>query len=220
MKQFLLPALALLGLAPLAARAEPPATMLELSRSVPTPARLSESVVIIVDAQREYTDGRLRLTGIATALTQTQRLLLRARAAGVPVIHIQQISPAGRGLFEPTGPFTAIAPEAAPQPGEIVITKSLPNSFAQTTLAEALSKIGRKRLILSGYMTHVCVSATVRSALDHGYLTTIVADACATRDLPDGAGGVIPADIVHRVALAELADRFATIVPTLDAIPD
>lgn len=220
MKQLLLPVLILLGLTPLAVRAEPPATLLELSRSVPAPARLSESVVIIVDAQREYTDGRLKLSGVAAALQQTQRLLARARAAGVPIIHIQQISPAGRGLFDPTGPYTAIAPEAAPQPGETVITKALPNSFAGTTLAEALKKLGRKRLILSGYMTHVCVSATARSALDHGYLTTIIADACATRDLPDGAGGIVPAATLHRVALAELADRFATIVPTLDAIPD
>jgi len=31
---------------------------------------------------------------------------------------------------------------------------------------------------------------------------------------------VIPAATVHRVALAELADRFATIVATLDLIPD
>jgi hypothetical protein len=35
----------------------------------------------------------------------------------------------------------------------------------------------------------MCVSATVRSALDHGYASTVVAAACATRDLPDPLGG-------------------------------
>lgn len=69
-------------------------------------------------------------------------------------------------------------------------------------------------------MTHMCVSATTRSALDHGYHVTVIADACATRDLPAVGGDAIDAATVHRVALAELADRFATIVPTLDAIPD
>jgi nicotinamidase-related amidase len=64
----------------------------------------------------------------------------------------------------------------------------------------------------------MCVSATARAALDLGYRTTVIADACATRDLPDGSGGIIDATTVHRVALAELADRFATVVPTLDAI--
>ena len=35
------------------------------------------------------------------------------------------------------------------------------------------------------------------------------------RDLPDGNGGVIDAATVQRVALAELGDRFATVVPQL-----
>jgi nicotinamidase-related amidase len=60
-------------------------------------------------------------------------------------------------------------------------------------------------------MTHMCVSSTVRAALDFGYMSTVAADACASRDLPDGSGGVVAADAVHRVALAELADRFAII---------
>jgi nicotinamidase-related amidase len=220
MQNLLLPALTLLGLSALASPAASPATLLDLTHAAPPPARLTTSVVVIIDAQREYTHGRLPLSQVQDALRQTRRLLQRARAAGVPILHIQQSSAPGRGVFEPTGPFTAFAPEAAPLPGETIITKQLPNAFAGTTLDEALRKLGRKSILISGYMTHMCVSATARSALDHGYQTTIVADACATRDLPDGAGGILPAATVHRVALAELADRFATVVPTLDLIPE
>lgn len=219
MKQLILSALVSLGLAARLSAAAP-ATLLDITHSAHAPARLAESVVIIIDAQREYTEGALRLDDVAAALRQTQRLLERARAAGVPIIHIQQVSAPGRGIFDPSGPFTAFAPEATPAPGETVITKKLPNAFAGTTLDAALKQLGRRQLILSGYMTHMCVSATARSALDHGYLTTIIADACATRNIPDGAGGTVPAATVHRVALAELADRFATIVPSLDQIPD
>jgi hypothetical protein len=44
-----------------------------------------------------------------------------------------------------------------------------------------------------------------------------VADATATRALPAHDGGAqIPADIVHRTALAELADRFAAVVKAGD----
>lgn len=60
-------------------------------------------------------------------------------------------------------------------------------------------------------MTHMCVSSTARAALDLGLRTTIAADACATRDLPDGSGGALSARAVHEVALAELSDRFAII---------
>ncbi len=62
-------------------------------------------------------------------------------------------------------------------------------------------------------MTHMCISATARSALDHGYRAVVVGDATATRALPDALGGAdIPAAEIHRAALAELADRFATVV--------
>jgi nicotinamidase-related amidase len=59
------------------------------------------------------------------------------------------------------------------------------------------------------------VSATTRAATDLGYRATIVSEGTATRDLPDGNGGIIDAATVHRVALAELGDRFATVVARL-----
>jgi hypothetical protein len=57
----------------------------------------------------------------------------------------------------------------------------------------------------------------VRAALDLGYRTTVVADATATRDLPDPlmcpeSYGVQKAETVHRATLAALADRFAIVV--------
>jgi nicotinamidase-related amidase len=74
-------------------------------------------------------------------------------------------------------------------------------------------------LIIAGFATHMCISATTRSALDHGYVSTVVAAACATRDLPDALGkGVVPAAEVQRATLAALADRFATIVPDAAAL--
>jgi nicotinamidase-related amidase len=198
-----------------------PQTLAELAGgSRLKPAAFATSVVVIIDAQREYTDGRIPLAGVGAALHQTSRLLTRARAVGVPIIHIQQVSKPGRGVFDPTGPFVAFAPEAMPRNGEPIISKRLPNAFADTTLKDTLDKLGRKNVIISGYMTHMCVSATARAALDLGYHATVIADACATRDLPDGTNGTLDAVTVHRVALAELADRFAAVVETLDAIPD
>ena len=70
---------------------------------------------------------------------------------------------------------------------------------------------GRTNIVLAGFMTHMCVSSTARVALDLGLRTTVAADACATRDLPDGRGGTLDARTIHEVALAELSDRFAII---------
>ena len=81
-----------------------------------------------------------------------------------------------------------------------------------------LAATERKDIILAGLMTHMCISSTARAGLDLGYRITVDADSCATRDLPDGRGGSIPAATVHEVALAELSDRFAIIARGDDAL--
>jgi nicotinamidase-related amidase len=96
--------------------------------------------------------------------------------------------------------------------------KTLPNAFAGTRLLDVLMPLQRKELILAGFMTHMCISATARVALDLGYRSTVVAAATATRDLPDPLGGRIPAATVQRTSLAELADRFAIVVPDMAAL--
>jgi nicotinamidase-related amidase len=118
-------------------------------------------------------------------------------------------APAVSSTAQPSG--GAIVSALAPLPGEPVIEKLLPNAFAGTDLRERLVATERKNLILVGFMTHMCVSSTARAALDLGFRTTIDANGCATRDLPDGRGGAIAAAMVHDVALAELSDRFAII---------
>lgn len=211
--------LALLLLLPsLAFAAGPARTLFQLAGAHPAPGRLSNSVLVIIDAQREYVDGALPLTGIHKALAQTARLLARARAAGTPIVHV--VHHGGGALFNPDGPYFAIAKPLTPKPGEPVIEKRLPDAFAGTNLQQVLATIGRKHLIVVGFMTHMCVSATVRAALDHGYATTVVAAATATRDLPDGHGGIVTSAQVQRVSLAALADRFAVVVDNAGDIPN
>ena len=53
-------------------------------------------------------------------------------------------------------------------------------------------------------------------AARHPQPVTIDADACATRPLPDGEGGVVSAHALHVASLAALSDRFALIVRNHD----
>ena len=190
-----------------------PPTLLQLRGLAIPPARLSQSALVIIDAQGEYRSGRMALPGVDPALSRIADLLARARSAGTPVFHVAQIGQPG-GLFDPDNELGAILPQAAPAAGEPVIMKKLPNGFAGTELHERVRQAGRNSLIVAGFMTHMCISASVRAALDLGYQTTVVADATATRALPAHDGGApIPSESVHRTALAELADRFAAVVP-------
>jgi nicotinamidase-related amidase len=189
-----------------------PQTLLQMVGVKSQPSRLSESVLLIIDAQREYVDGKLRLSGIDASLKEASSLLQRARKAGIPIIHVVHKAKPRSALFDPNSPYVEIAAPVAAKPGEAIITKTLPSSFAGTNLDEVLTKTGRKNLIVIGYMTHMCVSATVRAALDRGYRSTVVAAATATRDLPDTKGGVIKAETIQSASLAALADRFAVVV--------
>ena len=185
-------------------------TIRELFGAKPNRSRLSSSVLLIVDAQREYVDGVLPLVGVTEALTVGGRLLARARSTGTPVVHI--LHRGGGPLFNPESiGFQAAAP-LIPLDNEVVIEKTQANAFFETTLQEVLAATGRKNLLVIGFMTHNCVSSTVRAAKEKGYACTVVAPATGTRDLPDGHGGTIPAAMVQSACLAGLSDTLANIV--------
>ena len=179
--------------------------------------RLSQSALIVIDAQNTYTEGPLELAGVRPAIARAAEILERARALGAPVIHVQHDAGPG-SLFDPAAESGAIVEALAPREGEPVVVKSRPNSFAGTDLREQLAD-GPGRLVLVGFMTHMCVSSTARAAFDLDYKTTVVAEATATRELP-GVAGAVPAATVQAAALAALGDAFAFVVPGQDGIPD
>ena len=195
-----------------------PQTLLSMAGVPATPPNLSASAVVMIDAQREYLDGRLPLSGVTAALEEGSRLLSAARQAGRPVIHVRHKGRAG-GLFDPETTAYSIAEAVFPVGDEPVVTKTLPNSFAGTELAELLAGLKLENLLVAGFMTHMCVSSTVRAATDLGYRSAVIAGACATRDLPDGQGGVVPAEQLQRAELAALADRFAVVVDSVAQVP-
>lgn len=198
---------------------EPRPTLRSLLALPDTPQALSKSALVLIDCQNTYREGIMQLEGVEPALKECAALLKRAREAGAPVIHIQH--DAGEGTpYDTKAPIGTIADVVAPVAGEKVITKAYPSSFEQTDLDAELKRLGVTDLVLAGFMTHVCVNSTARAAFNHGYRATVVANATATRALPNPAnGGVVPADAVHDAALAGLADIFAIVVPSGDKVP-
>lgn len=192
-------------------------TLLQMAGAPQQPAPLSESALVMIDCQCEYVTGTLTLPGVEPALAECAQVLARARARGVPIVHVQHKGQPG-GLFDPEASSFEIAEPAAPEKNEARVTKLLPNAFAGTELAGILRDHGRKTVIFAGFMTHMCISSSVRAATDLGFGATVVGNACATRDLPDGTGGVVSANELHRATLAALADRFAIVIPDAAAL--
>jgi nicotinamidase-related amidase len=193
-------------------------TLRSLSDLPETPARFAESTLIMIDCQVTYTRGPLELDGVEPALDQAGALLHRARAAGIPVIHVQHDDGAG-SLFDIRAENGAIVDRVAPRGDEPVIIKGYPNAFIDTDLHERLTAAGRQNLILAGFMTHMCVNSTARAAFNLGFAPTVVADATATRALP-GPAGDVAAETIQAASLASINDLFGIVVPDHQAIPD
>jgi len=188
-----------------------PTTLFALANLELHPPRLAEATLILIDYQNEYLDGPLALTGAAAAIDEAARLLAAARAAGGRIVHVVHEGAPG-GLFDRSQRRGAIIEALAPLAGEAIVTKRRANAFSGTGLAALAGEAGAA-LIVAGFMTHNCVSSSVRAGRDLGYAATVAADACATRDLPCPRG-VIRARDLHAAELAALADAHACVCDT------
>ena len=194
-----------------------PKTLRDVAGLGTQPAALSDAALVMIDCQNTYREGTMKLAGVEDALVEAQRLLERARAAGVPIFHIRHDAGAG-SPYDLTARIGQISDEVAPKDGEPVITKRFPNSFVQTQLEQHLRAAGVTNVILTGFMTHMCVNSTARGAFNLGFHPTVVAAATATRDLPGADGEVVSASALQAASLAGLRDLFAVVVRTSDQI--
>lgn len=127
----------------------------------------------------------------AATIPNAVKILDAARDSGIQVLHtiIEALTKDGRdisldhrlsNLFVPKG-----LPEGQPIKelelidNEIILPKSSSGVFNSTNIDYVLNNLGVRYLIISGVVTDQCVDMAVRDAADHGYLVTLVEDACA-----------------------------------------
>jgi nicotinamidase-related amidase len=181
----------------------------------------TKTALIVIDAQQEYfaAIGKVVLPDGPAAVKQVARALEWARAAGVPVAHIVHESRRPNPTtFVPGSPALEIHPDARPTAGEPVMTKHLPGSFTGTDLERWLRERGVERLVVSGFMTQMCVDTTARQAAHLGFAVTVLADATAAMAVKAPDGTVIAADQVHRTHLGSLSGFLAQIARVDDLV--
>lgn len=201
-----------------AGAAQPPPTLRELGGAARPPLDPAKAALLIIDAQMEYARGPLAVDGLEPAVDEIVRLRAWAKAVGAPVIHIQQVGRPGGPIFAADGAGVRFLPDLMPVSGEVVVKKTRPNSFARTELDAVLQRLGRDQLVLTGFMTHMCVDSTARAAFDLDYDVFVVASATADRPLPRPEGGVLGAAEVRKATLTALGDRFVTVLPDAAAV--
>jgi len=174
-----------------------------------------KTALLLIDIQNDYFEhGTMTLVGSEQAAANAGLILSRARAEGLPVIHIQHIATRPTAtFFLPDTAGAQIHAAVKPLPTEKVIVKHYPNSFRETELLEYLKANAIENLVVCGMMTHMCVDATVRAAKDYGYNCTLIGDACATKNLEIN-GETVKAKDVHNSFLAALEYYYADVKTT------
>lgn len=175
------------------------------------------TALFVIDFQKEYFDGKMPIPEGSAALANAKRLIAMADESAMPVFHIQHVFPAGAPIFAEDGKTVAFHDDIAPAGNHAVVRKSSVSVFPTTDIDQQLKSKGVKTLIVSGLMTHACVSGAARDAVPLGYDVIVADDACATRDLTGDDGKTVPHQVLHQAALATLSDTFAD-VQTTDAI--
>jgi nicotinamidase-related amidase len=172
----------------------------------------TNAAFVLIDFQNEYADGKLALGASGRmAIEQAKKLLHVARDHSAPIFHVVHIASEASSIFNPSSEQSQIIPQLQPIENEPIIKKSLPSSFYKTDLHQLLTLAGRKQLILAGFMSHMCITATTIQAVELGYEVIICEDACATRPLPGLNHTTLDANTIHHAAMAALNDRYATI---------
>ena len=174
---------------------------------------MSKRAIVVVDLQNEYLPaGKLALSGIDEALNNAARVIAHARSEGDTVINIRHESTDPEApFFTPGSDGVQIHESVAPAQSDAVIVKNFPNAFLKTDLKQILDEKGIREVTIIGAMSHMCIDATARAASDFGYTTTVVHDACATRDL-EFLGQNVPAAQVHTALMSALAFAYASVI--------
>lgn len=66
----------------------------------------------------------------------------------------------------------------APFPGKALIDRTTMNSWEDEAVVAEVNRLGKRRIVLSGLWTSVCIVGPALSALDQGFEVYVIADAC------------------------------------------
>jgi nicotinamidase-related amidase len=165
---------------------------------------MSEShkrALIVIDLQNDYfPGGKFPQWNAEETLAQVESAILRVRQKNLPIIVVQHVADASKGLapffnagtqgVETHARILAAAPEA------IRVTKSFADSFLGTSLEEQLAELGVDELLICGMMTQNCVTHTAISKSAEKYKVTILGDCCTS-----------VSQMIHLIALNALKCR-------------
>lgn len=176
-----------------------------------------KKALIVVDIQNDYfPGGRWTLSNVEEAARKAALMIDAFRESGDLVVHIRHEFPSDDApFFRPGSEGAQLHQSVINRPDEPVVLKNFINSYRETNLKEVLDRNGIDEVVVVGNMSHMCVDGITRAAVDYGYKTTVLHDACATLDL-EFKGVKVPAEQVHAAFMAALSFGYAPVITTAE----
>jgi len=180
----------------------------------PEPIRVSadETAVVVIDMQNAYASpggyvdlAGFDISGAAGTIQQIAKVLETARAAGIPIVYLQNgwdpdyVEAGGPGspnwhksnalktmrarpelqgkLLAKGGWDYALVDALAPEAGDIVLPKTRYSAFFNSQLDSTLRARGIRNLVFVGIATNVCVESTLRDGFHLEYFGVMLEDA-------------------------------------------
>lgn len=140
---------------------------------------MNNTIFVLVDVQKRLANV---IDQNETIIRETHRLISGLKTLEIPILWLEQYP---KGLGSTCEPLKSeLTGYSEP------IEKREFSGYLQPAFVEALEKSGRKRVIVAGMESHVCVYQTVKDLLKEGYRVEIVADCIGSRTAENRKVGI------------------------------
>jgi nicotinamidase-related amidase len=171
----------------------------------------ADGALLIIDVVNgfDFPDAEKLLAQALPIAGPIAKLAARARAAGVPVIYVNDNFGRWRSDFstlvehclEPDAPGREFVSRLTPEESDYLVIKPKHSGFFSTTLGTLLEYLGTKTLILTGVTTDICVLFTANDAYMRDYGLIIPEDCTAAVEPADSRNAL---NLMRRVLKAEV----------------
>ena len=138
-----------------------------------TPGKLlvspKDHTLIMIDFQSQMS---FATKSIDAVLLRNNAALVAHAAAGFGVSTI--LTTVAEKTF--SGPMFSEITDAFP--GQTLLDRTSMNTWEDAAVIEEVNRLGKKRLVMCGLWTSVCIVGPTLSALDQGFEVYVIADAC------------------------------------------
>lgn len=173
---------------------------------------MKKYALLVIDCQNYFFDktSPAFLPDSGKILPKINLLIAMARKNKWPVIYTSHTAPSKPGNLMaerwehlPSGWESEIFDGIDVIPGAVKIKKEYFSAFFKTKLNNLLKKEKINHLVICGVMTHLCVDTTVRHGFMLGYRSTVISDACCSKN-----------SAYHRAAIMALRHGFSLAIST------